>query len=102
MLDSDQAKSQIKETLSFLLEYAKTHFKSEETLMKRFKYPDLKAHQNKHLGFYRRLLGIIQRLDDDTYDLEIDFLRFLKDWFIDHILTEDKKYAAFFADKDIQ
>ena len=102
MLDSDQEKPQIKETLSFLLEYAKTHFKSEENLMKRFKYPELKAHQNKHLGFYRRLLGIIKRLDDDTFDLEIDFLSFLKDWFIDHILTEDKKYAAFFADKDIQ
>jgi len=102
VLESDHDKTVTKETLAYLLEYGKIHFKAEETLMKRFKFPELKAHQNKHLGFYRRVLGIIQRLEEDSFDLDLDVLRFLKDWFVDHILTEDKKYAAFFADKDIQ
>ena len=100
-MDSDQENEVVRETLAFLLDYAKVHFKAEEILMKKFNYPDLTAHQERHLGFYRRILGVIQRMEAGSFVLGMDFLNFLKDWFVDHILTEDKKYAAFFADKDI-
>lgn len=79
-----------------LLSYAAFHFYLEEKLMAESNYPYLQEHIEMHKYF----VNWVQDFRDDyvTYGkraLGEPVLKFLKDWLIQHIFEEDKRYSAF-------
>ena len=83
----------IRPTMIMLVEYTNVHFKTEEALMLEAGFPSLK----EHLILHKSLLEKTKKLALETpknKDPE-RVLSFLKDWWLDHIGTEDKKYAPF-------
>lgn len=96
-----QAESVIEDALDFLIQYAQDHFAEEEQLMQKYGFPELESHQKKHEYLkketieYKRRFGTGESMDD------IDFIKFLKDWIVDHILTEDRKYGPFLNKKGV-
>ena len=77
-----------------LKEYAATHFRFEEALLQAKGYPNLEFHVKKHKYFESR----VAELDPDkaggrTRTTESLFV-FLRDWFLCHILEEDKKFVS--------
>jgi hemerythrin-like metal-binding protein len=85
--------------LSRLELYTIEHFGAEEIMMRTIDYPDFFAHQGAHRQFVGRLQAEIRRLDAGE-SLTLDILHFLKDWLVNHILVNDRDYAAFFAAKN--
>ena len=83
-----------RQALQQLLDYTKTHFASEERLLKACKYPALAEHQLKH----RELTAAVVRLTEeisqhktDTTPLKLNLL--VTVWLLEHIMAEDRKYA---------
>ena len=79
-----------------LLSYAAFHFYLEEKLMAESNYPYLQELIEMHKYF----VNWVQDFRDDyvTYGkraLGEPVLKFLKDWLIQHIFEEDKRYSAF-------
>jgi hemerythrin-like metal-binding protein len=78
-----------------LTEYADHHFKSEESLLRNINYPDLSTQQQQHAFFISRLKEFKNNHRSKQFALPESTLAFMKDWFLEHILQEDKKYGDF-------
>ena len=81
--------------LEELINIAQKHFQDEEMLMKDQKFPEYKIHSKKHKRIIREANEVLKKIKDNRYEIDTDFLDFLKDWVINHILTEDRKYGEY-------
>jgi len=90
----------IKGLLKELHAYTTFHFISEENIMYSINYPEYETHKELH---YKLLDTYNQKsLEISLKTLDInDFLIFLKDWFVNHTLNEDKKIAQYIEGKDV-
>jgi hemerythrin len=90
----------LKRLLSELRAYTVFHFISEENIMYSINYPEYESHKQLHaelLETYSQKFTEIY-LGEKTIE---DFILFLKDWFVTHTLTVDKRIASFVKDKYI-
>jgi hemerythrin len=79
-----------------LNEFARFHFRSEETIMKFLGYPGYLDHYQKHIE-------LLERLALSEAELELEFSRnkvyelfdFLADWFTEHTSSVDKAFASY-------
>ena len=83
-------------SLNFFLTYISDHFAEEEQLMRQHGYGELERHQGRHQFLRNGVLGFQQRVEGGEAVDPLEFIHFLSDWVIDHILTEDRKYGRFF------
>ena len=87
-----------KETLTDIIrqlkEYTQYHFKTEEGIMERSGYTDLKEHHFEHQTFVDQLLLFDLDVILATEGLAWDMLHFLRVWLTNHILQVDKKFSA--------
>jgi hemerythrin len=75
-----------------LLQYANSHFKHEERVMRDHEYPGVFAHVVLHERFRQRTADLAAHANLVT---SRDLLRFVKEWWVEHIQGEDKKYAPY-------
>jgi hemerythrin-like metal-binding protein len=69
-----------------------THFKYEEQRLRDHEYPGLAVHQLLHDKLRQRTIDL---RDNANLMTGKDLLRYLKEWWCDHIQGEDKKYAPY-------
>ncbi|MDD5249001.1 MAG: bacteriohemerythrin [Rhodocyclaceae bacterium] len=86
--------------LEQLLDYTQTHFASEEQFIAAHHYPDVEAHKALH----RRLVADVTRLLDEirlhkSHTTPLKLNLFVTIWLMEHIMTEDDKYARFIRGK---
>jgi hemerythrin-like metal-binding protein len=91
----------IKGNLLLILEDAAQHFEHEERLFKEWKYPDADVHAKIHAHVLKVLQEIKEKFIPYGYDSEwVDAGMLIKGVLIDHILTEDMKYADYYQHAD--
>ena len=81
--------------LEELERYTVLHFTEEETFMRSIHYPQIDA----HMALHRRFVQKIQDEKAKTMNgqpTSLELLHFLRDWLVNHILVEDKRYVAQF------
>ncbi|PIE75869.1 hemerythrin [bacterium DOLJORAL78_65_58] len=87
------------EILNDLIGYTAEHFSHEEKVMEELGYPKLKMHQSQH----RQLLQRVERLQFEFHQkhrrITPDVREFLKYWLTNHILKDDKAWAALVTQK---
>jgi len=83
------------------LEYAKTHFSTEEKYMVETNYPDMDAHIEEHKTFVTDILKIVREFDQDNAK-PINLARFLKNWLLNHIALTDKRCAPYFSKCNVE
>ncbi len=81
-----------KKLLDHLVQYTVSHFQHEERLMQEAGYPGLAAHKIEHERMRQRTLELRANFSQLK---AVDLLRFLKDWWTNHIQAEDKSYAPY-------
>jgi len=93
--------SVIGKTLNSLADYTKYHFAEEEKLMVAYRYPGLVEHRAQHDAFVGKVKDCIEKYESGRLAISLEVMNFLRDWLKGHILTTDKKYTAFFAEKNV-
>jgi hemerythrin len=81
-----------KRLLKRLRQYTMAHFEAEEEVMQRLDYPGLAEHKALHDRLRRRTADLEAHPDAITGR---DVLQFMKEWWLEHIQGEDKKYAPY-------
>jgi hemerythrin len=81
-----------------MVEYAHSHFQTEEKYMQQFHFIGYQAHKFEHDHFKKKALELKERLETTGFVLTLEILNFLKDWLQNHILVSDKTYASHFND----
>ncbi len=97
---ADLSESLLSEAIGQLEHYTKTHFAREEALMMRAGYPHLEAHMAKHALFVEWLSAIkhaYQRSAESPFEIGETVNRFLGEWLVDHVQTEDMRYRDYIA-----
>ena len=87
----------LRPTLNVLDQYTIIHFETEEALLKQKGYPDLEAHVLLHKELIEKM-GHVMREAIAQSDPKV-VLTFLKQWWMDHINEEDRKYSSYMASK---
>ncbi len=107
--DGKKNEKQIEEEMNILLSslrsYTQSHFQYEERHMEKMKYPDLEAHKNMHKGFVEKIFEIQKNALKQKKEKALvlrEMASYLKDWLMNHILNEDKKYCHFEQELTLQ
>ena len=93
----DSSSDKIEELLTGMIDYAWKHFRTEESYMIEFKYPEYQYHKEEHFNFIHRVNSYCDRLLSGGYQLAKEILEFLKQWLVKHIHGTDKKYIECFV-----
>lgn len=86
----------VKQIISFLENYVKEHFSTEEALMKVKKYPEMVYHAREHQYFTSEFLKLKEKLNQDgiTLEVKLKLNSLLVDWLLKHISHVDKKLST--------
>lgn len=91
-MEKKSAQKVIKPILDRLVKYTFDHFEHEEEAMLAVEYPDLIEHKALHDKIRQKTLDLKDNADFVTAQ---NLLAFLKEWWMGHIQTVDKKYAPY-------
>lgn len=84
----------LQQHLDRMINYTITHFKHEEQKMQACGFPDIENHKVLHDTMRRRTEDLRRNM---TLVTGRDLLRFLKDWWINHIQGEDQCYVPYLS-----
>ena len=78
-----------------LFNYAAFHFRDEENILNTTGFTGLKEQHREHGFFMEQVKEMEESLKHGDRVQLGSVVSFLKDWFMNHIMSEDKKYAAY-------
>lgn len=85
----------VESAVNSIYSYAHFHFRDEEDILMECGYPDLGQHRRFHHYFVKQVLDLEESCREGSPIQLSGIVSFLRDWFIDHITLEDKKYARY-------
>lgn len=101
-VETNTDKDFLGKTVSELVTYAYTHFKTEEKYFEQFGYPDEEEHIKEHTIFVNKVSDFIDEWAEDKSFLSVEILEFINEWLKKHIKGTDKQYAQFFNENGLQ
>lgn len=90
-----------REILNRLVDYTRTHFLVEESLMRVSGYAELDSHRHQHETLIAQIAALQEKLDAGITSISFELLHFLKHWLMHHINGDDKQFGAFFSREKI-
>jgi len=87
-----EIKSKLKEIIVKLFQYVNLHFSNEEKYMQEISYPEIDDHKFLHKNMLNMLTNLISELNNlELKSIEVSLSNFIDEYFIRHIVLEDKK-----------
>jgi hemerythrin len=97
-----KCKYKISDVIKFLDDYITFHFREEEIIMQKHKYPGYPEHKAEHKIFldnFKKLKLELPKLEGGkkpgSYDLSVETNQVVVDWILSHIANVDKKLGEF-------
>jgi len=81
---------------SYLADYSKFHFETEESLMKRINYPEYDKHLVEHNAFRNYIELVTGNLELPDKQFNLDLLLYMKNWLVAHIRYTDSEIFKYF------
>ncbi len=97
-----KGKDVLARVLQELVNYAGSHFATEEKHMTNFNYPGYLAHKSEHEKFVKQVLDFKKDFDSGKAAMTLEVMNFLKNWLLNHISGTDKKYGPFFNERGLK
>ena len=74
--------------------YAIEHFRYEEGLLRVAGVEDMDAHMQEHEQYKQKVEDFVRRYASGAANLPKDIRRFLRSWFVEHIINSDRRHIA--------
>ena len=84
-------------TIQGAVHYVKTHFATEEAIMRQAEYPELAAHKKQHEDFVAEVTVQVRLFETEDNPDPAGFVKYLMEWVLHHIAESDKKYMPYIA-----
>jgi hemerythrin len=94
-----QDREVIGSVLKELQQYVIYHFKTEESLMKMYHYPDLNKHISEHQEATHKSHMFMVEYERGGQNIDIELLKFLSDLIQNHVLRTDRNYIPYIQGK---
>ncbi len=82
--------------LDELIDRARKHFMSEQALLRAIDYPALHEQSSSHVLQLAELTQMRRLLFSTGPRLDVESLREIKHWFLEHVIADDPRYATFY------
>ena len=69
--------------------------------MEDFDFPEYYVHAKHHERLIQEVHELKARYAAGEIRIDMGIVNFLKDWIVNHILTEDRKYGPYLNDKGV-
>ena len=92
-----QDRRDIARVLNQLISYAQMHFQHEEKIMEAAGYPKLAQHQKIHEALIDSIFQLHKSYSEGNLHLEINTMKFVRNWLIEHILKNDYLFRDFLS-----
>ena len=102
LLSEGKSKEGLNDTIRNLEDYAKNHFRREETIFQKIDYPFYQEHRALHVQFENEIEKFKNQIEQNDLSISVEVIEFLRDWFIDHIQGADKQYVPYFNEFGIE
>ena len=83
--------------LNQLIAYAEMHFQHEEAIMRDAGFPKLAEHHEIHAAMVETVFALRLSFEQASSRLEMDTLKFVKSWLLEHIIRNDYLFRDFLA-----
>lgn len=93
--------TEIREILREMSKYARLHFKTEETYMKKFNLPEYHEHKEEHRDFIAEIVAYDAKMFKGDKQIASEIIEYLKWWWVNHIQVTDKKYISCFKENGL-
>lgn len=87
--------------LQEMADYAKTHLRDEEKLLAEHEYPGLEPHRQVHRNYFVKMDELREAMNRDRQAATQEIYLFLRQWWINHIVEEDKRYGEYLRGKGL-
>ena len=84
-----------------LHDYAETHFKDEEALLEKHRFPGMKDHVQEHRDFIVSLNELKSTYRSCSETLTINVRNFILGWLFHHIRMSDMEYKHFLEQNEL-
>lgn len=101
LLPSDEKEKKSKKIYE-LLTVLEHHFKTEEKLMKEYKFENTFSHTQEHNKLISKMIKYKNDFNSDKIDLNLDFLMSVKSWFHNHNKINDIKLGKFLSENGVE
>jgi len=92
----EKTRQKFRESIQSAVSYVQVHFSTEEKLMDKTDYPGTNAHKLEHKKFIQKVLENIKAFEEGKTFVPNAFVRFLKDWILEHIAIQDRQMGLHF------
>jgi hemerythrin len=92
-INSGENRSELENILNLIINHTGQHFDKEENLMEKYNFPERNIQHKQHELFRETVLQYKTKFKSNEIEIDMDFINLHKDWVINHILTEDRKYG---------
>jgi hemerythrin-like metal-binding protein len=88
----------VPQTLNFLVDYVKKHFRDEQLIHSKASYPKMEQHKKLHVDFEAAFKKLHEEYNSDSKNLKvlIKINKTFNDWLMNHIMVHDKEFAAYY------
>ena len=100
-MKAGEPKQTTRKILGSIVEFTRTHFKTEEDLFDQYGYPEAEQHKAIHKELINQASTLEKQLESGVPNLEMPLMDFLKGYLVNHFLTIDKQYASFLHDHGV-
>jgi len=101
-LDSNCTADELFDIAERLREYTRVHFKTEEDLFRKTKYPDAREHILEHAKFKKAISGFTAKIKKDHIAAGFEMVDFVEDWLINHLAMMDQKYSSWLTEHGVK
>lgn len=101
-LRKEESKESLEEVLAEMTKYAEMHLQTEEEILDKNGYPDFANHIAIHQSYRDKLTALLAESTKEHKATVENTYAFLRQWWMKHIVTEDKKYGEFLRSKGIE
>jgi len=85
------------QTIQGAVQYVKTHFSTEEEIMKKINFPFMKEHKKQHEAFIAQVTREVKNFEKVDVPDHAGFVKYLMDWILNHVANTDKKLTPYLA-----
>ena len=93
-------KAETKKTLDLLADYVVKHFKDEEEIMAKTKYPQLALQKQQHAQYIAELNALQKEFaaNGQSHRFSLELRNSIIDWIVKHIKSSDLAFGRYYRD----
>jgi hemerythrin-like metal-binding domain len=95
-LENENMRSHLHEMITEAVDYTHYHFQEEEKLMLKIGYHDINEQKRMHKEIVNKIEAFQNKIKNGEPIVTMTLTSEFKNWFKNHILVEDKKYAEIY------